>query len=84
MPQKIMKEIYSLTNGKVLKEIPVKMLRTSCAKIAMDVLCEKLIELEARGYINTVKKIVDGSPKILTVEMTTYGKVSFELTKRKI
>ena len=79
-----MKEIYSLTGGKVLKEIPAKMLRTSCAKFAMDVLSEKLIELEARGYVNTMKRVVAGHPKVFTVELTTYGKVSFELTKRKI
>ena len=82
MLQRIMKKIYSLTDGKVLKEISAKMLRTSCAEISMDVLSRELVELEALGYINTIKRVVDGSPKVFTIELTTYGRVSFEFTNK--
>ncbi|HSW60690.1 MAG TPA: transcriptional regulator [bacterium] len=73
-----MKNLYRLTDGKILKEIPAKVLRTSYQNITMGVLSEKLIELETSGYINTTKRIVNGKPEILSVELTTYGKILFE------
>lgn len=74
MTKKVMENLYRLTGGKPLKEIPVQLLKTSCSCITMDSLSDKLGYLESFGHINICKKTVEGKSRIFTVELTTYGK----------
>jgi len=78
MTQKIMENLYRLTEGRALKETPVQLLKISCHNTSMDFLSDKLKNLETLGYVNTYKKTIENEPRILSVEMTTYGKILFE------
>lgn len=78
MTKKIMENLYRLTGGKPLKEIPVQLLKTSCSNKAVYFLDDKLKNLETLGYVNTYKKTIENETRILSVELTTYGKILFE------
>jgi len=82
MSQKIMENLYRLTGGRPLKEIPVQLLKISCHNATMDFLSDTLEHLETLGYINTFKKITEGIPEIFSVELTTYGKCLFDKKER--
>lgn len=78
MSQKVLDHLYRLTEGKPLKEIPVQVLKISCHNTSMDFLSDKLNDLETLGYVNTYKKTIEDKPQLLSVELTTYGKILFE------
>ncbi|HSW61411.1 MAG TPA: hypothetical protein VLJ60_11455 [bacterium] len=84
MTQKIMENLYRLTDGKPLKEIPVQLLKISCRNASMDFLSKRLNDLETLGYVNTYKKTIENEPRILLIELTTYGKILFEKENPKV